>query len=225
MFRKRLVVISLFIISLCCTSCFEVIEEIYVAKDGSGHMTLTVNFSQSKTKIAAAAMLDSVNGHKVPEKEDIQQSMDETVALLQKIPGISNVKKTADYANYVASVSFSFKEVSDVNRISKTIMEQYEVKNANVPVYGYNRSTTTFSRDYHYSGDVKTQFNKLSNRDKEIFRSANYISIFRFESPIANYSNKTASISKNKQAAMQRCSVLDLINGKVSISNQVQLSK
>lgn len=55
------------------SSCFEVIEEIALKNDGTGDVVLTINLSQSKTKVASVMLLDSVQGYKVPSKQKIQQ--------------------------------------------------------------------------------------------------------------------------------------------------------
>jgi hypothetical protein len=169
--------------------------------------------------------MDSIHGYKVPRKQEIQQEIDKTVAQLSRMPGISNVKSTADFTNFVADIRFSFKDVADVNHLVKALLEQYKVKSTNIPTYNYNKEEARFTRDYSYSNDVKAQFNQLKNRDKEIFSAAAYVSILRFETTITSYSNKLARISKNQQAIIQRLAIPDLINGQANISNQVQLSK
>jgi ribosomal protein L23 len=225
MLKNRLFVIFLLTISVFFTSCFEVIEEITMAKDGTGTMTLTVNLSQSKSRIAAIMLMDTIHGYKVPGKQEIQQEIDKTVAQLSRMPGISNVKSTTDFTNFVADIRFSFKDVTDVNHLVKALLEQYKVKSTNIPTYNYNKEEARFTRNYSYSNDVKAQFNQLRNRDKEIFSTAAYVSILRFETTITSYSNKLARISKNQQAIIQRLAIPDLINGQANISNQVQLSK
>jgi hypothetical protein len=225
MLKNKHYLIFLLLLPLFLTSCFEVIEEITMGKDGSGTMSLTVNFSQSKTKIAAIMLMDSIRGYKVPGKLEIQQEMDKTVAQLSKMPGISNVKSNVDFTNFVADIHFSFKDVADVNHLSKTLLEQYKVKNTNIPTYSYDKENALFSRSYSTSGDVKKQFNQLKDKDKEILKAAGYVSILRFDTPITSYSNKLAHISKNQQAIIQRLVIPDLINGRANISNQVQLSK
>jgi hypothetical protein len=225
MLRNKHFVTLLLAISIFFTSCFEVIEEITLSKDGTGTMRLTVNCSQSKTRIAAIMLMDTIHGHKVPRKQEIQQEIDKTVAQLSRMPGISNVKSTVDFTNFIADIRFSFKDVADVNHLTKALLEQYKVKSTNIPTYSYNKEEARFSKDYSYSGDVKKQFNQLKDRDKEIFKTAAYVSILRFETTITDYSNKLARISRNQQAIIQRMAIADLINGRINISNQVQLSK
>lgn len=207
------------------SSCFQVIEEINMHDDGTGDVILTINLSQSKTKVASVMLLDSVQGYKVPSKQKIQQELNEAVVYLKKTPGITNVKSTSDFNNYIASISFSFKEISNINNITRNILAQQKIKATNISSYSFNKSTKTFIRKYQAVSTAKTEFNKLKNQDKAVFNTATYTSIYRFESPVSSSSNPASNISKSKKAVMLKSSIMDLINGKANVSNQIQLSK
>lgn len=207
------------------SSCFEVIEEIAMKNDGTGDVVLTINLSQSKTKVASVMLLDSVQGYKVPSKQKIQQELNEAVAYLKKSEGISNVKSTSDFNNYIASISFSFKDVSNINNITKNILAQQKIKATNTSSYTYNKATKIFSRKYQAIGTAKTEFNKLKAKDKAVFNGATYTSIYRFESAVTSSTNLASNVSKSKKAVMLKSSIMDLINGKINVSNSIQLSK
>ncbi|WP_231465528.1 hypothetical protein [Pedobacter sp. Leaf132] len=207
------------------SSCFEVVEEISMRNDGTGDVLLTINLSQSKTKVASVMLLDSVQGYKVPSKQKIQQELAEAVAYLKKAEGLTNVKSTADFNNYIATISFTFKDVSNINNITKNILARQKIKATNTSSYSYNKATKTFSRKYQSVSTAKTEFNKLKNQDKAVFNGANYTSIYRFETPIASASNPLSNLSKTKKAVMLKSRITDLINGKINVSNQIQLSK
>ncbi|MGQ7854917.1 hypothetical protein ACUN24_11825 [Pedobacter sp. WC2501] len=207
------------------SSCFEVIEEISMKSDGTGDVVLTINLSQSKTKVASVMLLDSVQGYKVPSKQKIQQELSEAVAYLRKSEGISNVKSTSDFNNYIATISFSFKDVSNINNITKNILAQQKIKATNTSSYTYNKATKTFSRKYQAIGTAKTEFSKLKAKDKAVFNGATYTSIYRFESPVTSSANPSSNVSKSKKAVMLKSSIMDLINGKINVSNTIQLSK
>ncbi|WP_029275359.1 hypothetical protein [Pedobacter borealis] len=207
------------------SSCFEVIEEIAMKNDGTGDVVLTINLSQSKTKVASVMLLDSVQGYKVPSKQKIQQELNEAVAYLKKSEGISNVKSTSDFNNYIATISFSFKDVSNINNITKNILAQQKIKATNTSSYTYNKVTKTFSRKYQAIGTAKTEFNKLKAKDKAVFNGATYTSIYRFESVVTSSTNLASNVSKSKKAVMLKSSIMDLINGKINVSNSIQLSK
>lgn len=225
MLRKLRFYLVLISIPFVFSSCFEIIEEITMRADGSGDMTITINLSQSKTKVASILLMDSINGYKVPSKQMIQREVNEAVADLKKMPGISNVKSTTDFNNYIGTITFSFKEISNINNISKKILETQKIKTSNISTYSYNKATATFARDYKYYATAKSEFNKLKKEDKEVFKTATYTSIYRFANTIAKHSNPLAKVSKSQKAVMQKCSVMDLINGKTSVTNIVQLSK
>lgn len=207
------------------SSCFEIIEEISLRPDGSGDMTITVNLSQSRTKVASIMMMDSVQGYKVPSKQTIQKEMAKAVADLSKMPGISNVKSSTDFTNYIATISFSFKELSHINNVSRSILQARKIQATNISVYSFNKATGTFKREYKYYPAAKTEYNKLKKEDRDIFRTASYTSIYRFPAAISTSANPSANISKSRKAVMQKSNILDLINGKTNLSNQVQLAK
>lgn len=212
----------LFILSPFLISCFEILEEVDMNTDGSGEMTMTINLSQSKNKIASIMLLDSINGYKVPSKKDIQQDINGLSTKLKNIAGISNVKTTTDFTNYIVSVSFSFSDVSVLNKASKDIFAAYKMKVEETPVYSYNKASKTFN--YDYKNGNKEAYNKLKAADKEVFKNATYTQIYRFTSTIEKSNNAQAKISKSKKAIMQKSLILDLINNKVNISNQIKLN-
>lgn len=222
---KNCFTLILGLLVLSMSSCFQVIEEITMHKDGTGEMTLTINLSQSKTKLASIMLLDSINGYKVPDKKEIQKRISEAVAYLKKSPGISNVKSSTDFSNFIGAITFSFKDVSNLNGITKDLLGQNKIKTANISHYSYNKATAAFSREHQYSTVTKSEFNKLKEKDKEIFKTATFTNIWRFENNITKYSNKLAKVSKSQKAIMQQCAALDIINGKVPISNHIQLSR
>jgi len=215
----------LFFCATLLSSCFEVIEEITFHKDGSGEMTLTVNLSQSKTKVASIMLMDKVNGYKVPSKPQLQKEIDDAVVYLKKQPGITNVKSTADFTNYIATISFSFKEVANINNLSRSLLEQNGIKGASISTYSYNKASNTFARNYQYLARTKAEYNKLKKEDREIFQTASYTSIYHFDQPIASYTNKLVKQSKSGKALMQRTPVTDIINGTANLSNQIQITQ
>ncbi|MCX2475610.1 hypothetical protein OQZ33_14855 [Pedobacter sp. MC2016-05] len=223
--RQFYILVAVAFIIPILSSCFQVVEEITMRNDGTGDVMLTINLSQSKTKVASIMLLDSVQGYKVPSKQKIQKELNEAAAYLRKSEGITNVKTTSDFNNYIATISFSFKDVSNINNITKNILAQQKIKATNTSSYTYNKTTKTFSRKYQAVASAKTEYNKLKSKDKAVFNGAMYTSIYRFESPVISTTNSASNLSKSKKAVMLKASVMDLINGKINVSNQIQLSK
>lgn len=225
MWNKYKHLLLLLCLPVLFSSCFEIIEEINMNADGSGTMTITLNLSQSKNKVASVLLMDSVNGYKVPSRARIRQEIDEAVAKLRKMPGISNVRSTTDFNNYIASISFSFREAGNINNISKEILEAQKIRTSTISTYSYNKAAGTFNREYKYYAGAKAEYNKLKKEDKDIFKTATYTGVYRFPTTVLRQSNPKAKISKSGKAVMQQCSVMDLINGGATVATQIQLAR
>ncbi|PST81761.1 hypothetical protein C7T94_17985 [Pedobacter yulinensis] len=211
--------------ALLLTGCFQIIEEINLRADGSGTATLTINLSQSRSKVASLMLLDSVNGYKVPSQQKIRQEMAEAAAFLKQSPGISNVKSSTDFNNYIATISFGFRNVANISNLSKTILNRMKIRSSDQSSYSFNTSLLQFKRNYQHITSARTEYAKLKSEDKAIFKDATYTAIYRFEQQVASVSNRQAAISRSGKAVMLRSNILALIDGKTNISNTVQLKK
>ena len=216
----KLAVFSCLTITL--TSCFDIIDEININNDGSGEITLTANLSKSKTKIASIMLMDSINGHKVPQKADIEKILNDAERYLQNAAGISHISKKADFENYIFSISCRFKSVENLESIISEVTKDLKVKPVMVS-YAYDAARKVFSKYYVYTPEAKKQYDKLKAEDRKIFDDAHYTTIFRFDSEVASVSNALSKISSSKKAVMLKTAALDLINGDVSLSNTIQL--
>ncbi|WGD35865.1 hypothetical protein [Olleya sp. YS] len=206
------------------TSCFEIIEEIDLKSDGTGTMTFTLNMSKSKSKLASIMLLDSINGYKVPSREDIQKSLNQMVSELKKAEGLSNIKKTADYDNFVFSITCDFKSIENINKLTNKVTGEQK-HSTGLNAYFFDKNNGNFKRKYTYSSDVKKQYNKLKSENKKVFDDASYTVIYRFDKEVVSQNNKQAKVSKSKKAVMQRVSALDIINGTGNFSTQITLQK
>jgi hypothetical protein len=206
------------------TSCFEIVEQVFVKADGSGNMQLTLNLSKSKTKINSLRQMKVVNGHAVPSESEIKRKIKEIENSVSKTQGLTDVKTTLDLNNYIATITCNFSKVNQLNGIVKNIAADNGGNNTYVEKsYDYNTATNIFERLNKVS--FKKDYNKMSNADKEIFATANYTSIYKFENNISKASNTNSKISPSKKAIMLQCNVLDVITEKKSITNKIALSK
>lgn len=217
-FLRRL---SLFFLLFSLVSCFDFIEEINVNNDGSGEITLTANLSKSRTKIASLMLLDSINGYAVPDKKEIAAQLDKTVKYLQEQNGISNVAKKADFTNFIFSISCNFQSVENINTIIASVFKENNLGTLST-TYTFNKKEKEFSKKYTFNPKFKSEYGKLSDENKEVFDQAFYTCIFRFNDEIESFSNKQSKLSKSKKAIMQKTPFLDLINGKINITNSIK---
>lgn len=218
---KTVLYLLLFSSLLCLTGCFEIVEQVFLKADGSGDFQLVLNLSQSRTRLNSIIKMKTVNGHEVPSKEDIRYRISDIEKTVAKTPGISNVKTSIDFDNFIASISCNFKTVGGLNNAVKNIyLKENAGKKAPEKIYEYNAGV--FERLNKYS--FKEDYKKLSNADKEIFATANYTAVFKFEKPVSNTSNKETKIAPSKKAIMLKLNTLDVINEKKSIENKITLT-
>jgi hypothetical protein len=206
------------------TSCFEIIEQVFVKADGSGNFQLVLNLSKSKTKINSIRKMKTINGHEVPSEQEIKNKITEIERATEKTAGISNVKTSMDFDNYIATITCNFSKVNQLNGIIKSVSEIENKKSKFIEKsYDYDAGTNIFSRINKIS--LKKDYNKMSNADKEVFATANYTAIYKFENTVNNAGNKDAKISPSKKAVMLQQNVLDVITDKKSIENKITLTK
>jgi hypothetical protein len=221
---KTTAYLLLFSILILFSGCFEIIEQVFLKNDGSGNFQLVLNMSKSKTRLNSISKMKTVNGHDVPSKEEIKNKIAGIEKTVAKTPGISNVKTTIDFENYIAGISCNFTKVTQVNDVVKNIYFQENPKGKPTEkVYDYNAAGNIFTRLNLYS--FKEDYKKLSNADKEVFATANYTSIFKFEGTVTAASNAATKISPSKKAVMLKLNALDIITEKRSIENKITLTK
>ena len=211
----------LFVCLISLTGCFEIVEQLFLKTDGSGDFQMVLNLSKSRTRLNSIMKMKIINGHDVPSKEDIRYRLSEIEKTVSKTAGISNVKTSIDFDNFIASINCSFKNVAALNNAVKNIyLKENAGKKAPEKIYEYNAGV--FQRWNKYS--FKDDYTKLSNADKEVFATANYTAIFKFESAVSAASNKETRIAPSKKAVMLKLNTLDVITEKKSIENKINLT-
>jgi hypothetical protein len=93
-------------------------------------------------------------------------------------------------------------------------------KKAPEKIYDYRPGF--FERLNRYS--FKDDYKKLSNADREVFATANYTAVFKFESTVSTVSNKETKTAPSKKAVMLKLNALDVIHEKKSIENKINLT-
>ena len=142
---KKVYVFVLLVLLIGLQSCFEIIEQVTLKNDGSGSFMLTLNMSKSKTKLNSFTKMKTVNGHKVPTKEEINKKIAEMEKTVAKTVGLSNVKTTVDYDNYIAVLSCNFLKIAQINTVVININEKEKGNNKFVEKsYEYDAATNIF---------------------------------------------------------------------------------
>lgn len=213
----------LFCIFLSLTSCFDIIDKISLKADGSGEYSVILNASKSKTRLQSISKMETINGKKVPKKLEIESKVNQASNVFKSVPGISNVKTSLDFDNFIIKLSCNFKKIENIN----SGLEQFKTKNIigkTVPtqLYKQNVAEKTFIRNK--IGSYKNDYDKLSKADKEVFSDATYTSVLQFENVIKSQSNNSYTVSPNKKAIKLNGNILDFILQKKQIQNTISLN-
>lgn len=205
------------------TSCFDVIDKISLKSDGSGEYSLVLNASKSKTRLESISKMETINGKKVPRKKEIETKLNEAAATFRTVPGISNVKTSLDFNNYIVKLSCSFKKIENINQGLEKLKSK-KILGTMVPtqLYSNNIPAKTFTKNK--INTFKNEYDKLSKADKEVFTNARYTSVIQFENTIKSQSNPTYQISPNKKAVKQDGSILDFILQKKQLHNSIRFN-
>ncbi len=218
---KKVIKIFLAIVPLMLfTSCFDILDKVNVRADGSGEYTLILNASKSKTRLASISKMETINGKKVPKRTEIEAKINEAARIFKATPGISSVKTSMDFNNYILKLSCNFSKIENIN----AGLEQMKARNIigkMIPtqIYNQNLSKKVFIRNK--VNTFKSDYDKMSKADKEIFHEARYISVLQFENTVKSQSNGAYSLSPNKKAVKLEANIIDLILQKKQLQNNI----
>ncbi|MFL5730197.1 MAG: hypothetical protein ACJ75J_11985 [Cytophagaceae bacterium] len=204
----------------CCTSCIELIEEVSLKATGSGTYRLTLNMSQSKTKLSTLIKLDTVDGVKVPKISRINELLDELKSVLSNTKGISNVQISRDHENFIYEVSFHFENTDLLDKAVKSTIRTFDKKNRIPDVSNFYYDNITFKR---YSYEDYQQINvRQKERFNELLTKSTFTGIYKFEKPVKTSSNPNSKISKSKTAVFFQSNFMDLMNKQKSYANTIK---
>ncbi|MBZ4189250.1 hypothetical protein [Niabella beijingensis] len=221
---KRFYFFLYLFIAVGFSSCYELIEEVAVQRNGSGSVRIILNCSESKTKIAAAMLVGRFNDFKIPDKSEIRQNISKVQSGLSSIPGISDVTFTTDYNAYVAVLKFSFSDVGRINEAVKTLAAIYKISATPLPVYSYDRTSGVFEKKYTGAEAAQAAYRQLKQTGKDLIDGGHCISVCRFAGPVKSWSNTRARLLNSKSGVVQRFTAKELVSGNITLSNKIQLS-
>jgi hypothetical protein len=222
MIFKRFVLF--FITTAVLSACFEIVEDVSFKKNGSGSIKIIFNLSQSKNELNSLMKLDSSSGYEIPNKKKINDYLDQSFKLLQSTEGLSDVQIKRDFDNWIFEIKANFNNTEHLELGLKNIYANFS-----------GGKPFTFRNKLVFDGkNLKREVQNLDENtrlalnkptEKKIFANAKYTTIYRFESPIKKSTNTKAKISPSKKAIMLKANILNIINGKETIQNNIQLNE
>lgn len=206
------------------TGCIEIIDDLSINADGSGTFKYTVNFSSSKVKINSYLALDSLEGRRVPSKDEVIARINTVVNSLKQQEGISEVAFDANYTDYVFKLSFDFQSI---NGLQAAIKEVVRKESKEKTIKELDASWVSISDDAFNRSIPKIKIDRASQlKPEEIgeLKNAFYTSITRFSDEIRSCENSTATIAKNKKAVMIRKDIYSVIQNTSILDNTIYLT-
>jgi hypothetical protein len=205
---------------LLLTSCFDILDKVNVKADGTGEYTIILNASKSKTRLASISKMETINGKKVPKKSEIENKINEAARIFKATPGISNVKTSMDFDNYIIKLSCNFKKIENIN----AGLEQLKAKNIlgkMIPTQIYSQNLQKKLLTRNKVNTFKEDYDKMGKADNEIFNNARYTSVMQFENTVKSQTNSAYLLAPNKKAVKLEADILDLIFQKKQLQNTI----
>lgn len=221
----RIKSISFFVLIVAIlTSCIEIIDDLTIRNDGSGKLKYTINLSASKLKLNSILALDSLDGHKVPTIQELQEQLTLFKNKLAKKEGISSVVVESNFTDFIFKVECEFTSVLLLQDALKELVSE-EMKDENISELHQNWLSWDGHKLIRSIPELTIQkTKKLKDEDIALLKQGNYTSITRFERPVEKFDNASAILAKNRLAVMVKRNPYDLIQNPNLLENVIYLS-
>jgi hypothetical protein len=213
---------ALILLTLLLSGCFEIREEVNMKADGSGEVSFVVNLSQSKENVAKYMGMGSVEGYKVPSKQEVEANLAKIKTAVSAVSGMSAVMTKSDWSNYIFTVSGRFAHVEALNKAMEIVAKEYdkEGKHAASGKSGFGYNNSQFKRFSSYPNKAK-EYAELPSVQRYVLESAKMTSIYRFDRSIKKVGNPKAQLSPSGKAVMLTLPISELMKGTGTVSNTV----
>ena len=198
------------------TSCFEIIEQVKVKKDGSGTLKLIINMSQSKERLDKILSQKQINGLIIPSKETIKYHFDEIEKKTSSTAGLTLKTLEKDFTNYIFTLVVDFKNIQQVNNLLQDLHNTFSRTNSEEIPIKFIASSNSFSQEINndYSKKLNDQ---ISNYNFNELNKAKITTIIQFENSIKSLSVAEGRISKSGKSALIKLSLKDFL---ITYTNQ-----
>jgi len=230
---KFIPVAGLALVMFLSASCFDVKEEFFFKKDGSGSARVVVDLSQMMELMKAFSGMEGANEE---GGENPMASMDEafddteTVDKLSEVSGISNVQSLNDKEKGTIGYSFDFADIAALNRA----MNQNSSEGILTSTMGLGSGEEEVAEDqFQKKGKKLTRTHPIDKAMAEkateeedenaemmsmMFAEANYTVKYTFEGGVKSAKGDNVSVSGDKKTVTITTPMLDLFKQKATLS-------
>jgi hypothetical protein len=210
-------------LSVMLAGCFDITEEIFLEKNGSGSYVSTIDMSQMKDMVSMlkTMMPDSLQGQNDEMKElnelDSVQNMWKDI---EQIQGISQVKREKK-ENLVYVISFRFANIKALNE-AMTKRNKKDSGDLTVPGDFYSFKPGLFScndtsfgglseltKGMNASGADNDSTAMAMNMMKTFMGDMKYTSIYHFPAKVTSFTNKEAKLDADGKTLRLELNLID----------------
>lgn len=196
------------------SSCYELLEEYKIQPDGSGTYGLTLNASQSKSRLERFLAQDSVGRTNIPSKKEIEQIIHDNAYAFDSCQGVFLSQYNCDLNNYIIKLTFSFSSTSTLNDAFFSVYGNRNIQ--------FENDGTSMSRKI--TPEQITRFKKSIGPFKYTDLGTGRIkSITSYHKPLSNCSCPITKVSKERISSFTDLSLLEFLA--VKRCNNLTLSK
>ncbi|NJN35014.1 MAG: hypothetical protein HC817_12925 [Saprospiraceae bacterium] len=203
--------------TLSFTACFDITEEITVAKNGSGQYVNIIDASKLAEQMTLFAAFDTT-GEMIPRmKYSLDSTFSTTWDGYRTVAGINNVKVDTS-TPYVYKLTMDFKDMTALNAAlnkGKTTEAQ--------DAYIWEKGKLTRKDLALNLGELGAEMGDESQKEmlKGFLKDMSYKIIFHLPESIKKSSNEAATVSADKKTVTMDMNMLDIMDKKVKLGNEI----
>ncbi len=213
------------------SSCFDILEEITINRDGSGNIVFKVDMGELAGFMEGLAE----GGEEEIDMGELDGMFEdeEMVMGLESMAGIHNVKNLSDKETYIFGFSCDFDEVEDLNNLlgeSNFLGAIFEGEAGGDVDPDKARKLTLKGKKLTLSGDYKVD-TEMEGEDEmqqammmQILGEANYKTVYHFEQDVKKVKkNERAIVGADGKSVVIEASLAELMQGDADLNGQIKL--
>ncbi len=193
---KKFTYLLLLLCSFLLTSCFEIVEEIDVKKNGSGTAKTVIDMSQMMSMMGMF-MPDSVK-----ESMNMATMFEKEIARYESIKGLSNIN-VQEEKEYAYSISFDFKDMASLNKAMESTSDEESTSSMLKTDYGMKGKRTLLRKSSLNSSSEMMEGLDMSEEEMEqvfsFMSKPTYKVIYKFPKKVkkAKINDKGATVNQS----------------------------
>lgn len=219
---RKIAILSTFFLAFICTSCLNIVEEVFLNKDGSGSYSMTVDMDEMMS------MMKSMMTEEQMQENDMFGAMDsamqETLSKLRQIEGLSNVNHKAEGFKY--TITYDFRDIEALN--------QGTANGSMSPGVDLNAASSNFVLDKNVFERVNPPIDDIMDDDevsenlemaKMLLSGATYKSVYHFPGKVKKVENEDANLSSDKKTVTLEVGLIDVLEAKALMGNKIKFKR